>query len=347
VLPSVGSLASLRGNSASVRNASARSHAPEPFIGLGNPKLSGNPTCGKTDIPTSCSQLVKQAANQNRNRNTNIDPARNYFRGLFADVEAVRQICPLPETARELSCVAESVGARSKSLILGAALTETAVKQLHTGVLIPSTRKNWSSDQLALTVFGERLAQLGQQISATIGPAPAGRASTKIQHCPDVSFCSQHINPLRKGCVSRAEGVNVMKFQMATPHVAAAKSPSEGETPDLRTEPFAPAETDVEIAKLVPEVGACSIAEFEKLLGELQEAKSYLQSEGERIQRETAHYANLAQTASASVKIISDTVREWREAGHPAVNRSRSSDTKIGPATRDDIEMHPGGAIRR
>jgi len=61
-------------------------------------------------------------------------------------------------------------------------------------------------------------------------------------------------------------------------------------------------ETDVEIAPLVPQVGASSIAEIEKMIGELQEAKDFLQSEGERVQRETEQYTTLTQMASASVK---------------------------------------------
>ena len=126
-----------------------------------------------------------------------------------------------------------------------------------------------------------------------------------------------------------------MKFQMATLQPAAKKS-SDVEVPDLHTDAPSPAETDVEIAPLVLKVGASSIAEFEKLLSELQEAKNYLQSEGERIQLETAQYTNLARTASASVKIISDSVREWREAGHPLVNRSKSSASEIAPAIGDD-----------
>ena len=91
----------------------------------------------------------------------------------------------------------------------------------------------------------------------------------------------------------------------------------ESETRDLvhAEVPSTPkSETDVEI---VQKIGATSIAEIEKMIGELQEAKDFLQSEGERVQRETEHYTNLTQMASASVKIISDTVAGWREAGHP------------------------------
>jgi hypothetical protein len=97
------------------------------------------------------------------------------------------------------------------------------------------------------------------------------------------------------------------------------------------------AETDVEIAPLVQNVGAKSIAEIEKLIGELQEAKDFLQSEGERVRREATNYTNLTQMASASVKIISDTVAGWREAGHPLRNQSRSSQSEVTPSLAEDV----------
>jgi hypothetical protein len=111
----------------------------------------------------------------------------------------------------------------------------------------------------------------------------------------------------------------------------------ESETRDLvpAGAPSTPkSETDVEIAPLVQQVGATSIAEIEKMIGELQEAKDFLQSEGERVQRETEHYTTLTQMASASVKIISDTVAGWRHAGHPLRDHSRSSqfDLTVSPA---------------
>lgn len=68
---------------------------------------------------------------------------------------------------------------------------------------------------------------------------------------------------------------------------------------------------------LLQKIGATTVVELERLIGELQEAKAYLQSEGERIERETVGYVQLSQTALESVKIISETVGEWRKAGHP------------------------------
>jgi len=76
-------------------------------------------------------------------------------------------------------------------------------------------------------------------------------------------------------------------------------------------------ETDVDIAPLIQKVGATSIAEIEKLIGELQQAKHFLQTEGERIQRETVRYIKFAQLASASVKIIFDTGLRLAPGGSP------------------------------
>jgi hypothetical protein len=70
------------------------------------------------------------------------------------------------------------------------------------------------------------------------------------------------------------------------------------------------------------------------MIGELQAAKDFLESEGERVQREAEQYTTLTQMASASVKIISDTVAGWREAGHPLRDHSRSPqfDLTLSPA---------------
>jgi hypothetical protein len=74
---------------------------------------------------------------------------------------------------------------------------------------------------------------------------------------------------------------------------------------------------DDKFTSLIQKIAATSVEELDRLIGELQQAKAYLQSEGERIERETAGYVQLSQTALESVKIISETVGEWRKAGHP------------------------------
>jgi hypothetical protein len=110
---------------------------------------------------------------------------------------------------------------------------------------------------------------------------------------------------------------------------AQATADVEGEIRDLvRAEELSqskpPSEIGAEprdkIVPLIQKIVAPSIAEFERLIAELQEARTYLRSESERIQREAARYIELSQTATETVKIISGAVGEWRIAGYPVRN---------------------------
>jgi hypothetical protein len=58
--------------------------------------------------------------------------------------------------------------------------------------------------------------------------------------------------------------------------------------------------------------GATSIADIDRLMDDLQIARDYLQSEGEKLQRMTSNYAHLARTASASAKVITESLGAWR-----------------------------------
>jgi hypothetical protein len=76
--------------------------------------------------------------------------------------------------------------------------------------------------------------------------------------------------------------------------------------------------------------GAASIADIEKLMAELQAARDYLQAEGERVRRACANYAHLAQTASASARVIAESIGKWRipeqASGHEHPTASVSPD---------------------
>ena len=95
-------------------------------------------------------------------------------------------------------------------------------------------------------------------------------------------------------------------------------------------------ESDQGLASLIRSVGLTSITDIESLVSELQEAKNYLQSEGERIRAEVAHYAALAGAASASVKIIFDVLRAWRTTGRPAHNQTQASSFEITDPVIED-----------
>ena len=129
-----------------------------------------------------------------------------------------------------------------------------------------------------------------------------------------------------------------MKFDITNFQTLAANLPVEGEVCDLaHAEVPTQTETDTEIAPLIQQVAATPIAEIDQLMAELQEAKNYLQSEGERIEQETVRYTNLTQMASATVRIISDAVSQW----HPASNQQNASEV-TATSTEDDI-----GAFRK
>ncbi len=99
-----------------------------------------------------------------------------------------------------------------------------------------------------------------------------------------------------------------------------------------------------DIDSLLQKIADASIVEIDRLIGEFQRIRNFLESEGERIQNETTHFVEFNQMASASVKIISATVQEWRQAGHPTRNGSRSSIYEIVPEhTESDLngDVHP------
>jgi hypothetical protein len=114
-----------------------------------------------------------------------------------------------------------------------------------------------------------------------------------------------------------------MKLEMTNFRAVAANLVAEGEVcdvahPDVSTQ----TETGAEIAPLIQQIGDTSIAEIDRLMAELQEAKSYLQSEGERIERAMVRYTNLTQMASFTAKTIFDAISQW----HPASNQQNASE---------------------
>lgn len=98
VLPSVGSLKALR-------QFTQGGHGDKPFIGFGDPMLYG---------PLGAERGIKLA---------------RLFRGATADVDAVRNLPPLPETAEELRAVAGDLGADEADLYLGDRATEPLLRQ--------------------------------------------------------------------------------------------------------------------------------------------------------------------------------------------------------------------------
>ncbi len=104
VLPSVQSLQALR------RLAPA-GVAPRPFFGVGDPVLQG------------------PAGPRQRGTKRNVSaPARFYRSNGLADIRAVQELAPLPDTADEVRTIAKVLGASPDALFLREAASETRVK---------------------------------------------------------------------------------------------------------------------------------------------------------------------------------------------------------------------------
>lgn len=124
VLPSVASFASLR---AVARPSAARN----TFIGFGNPLLQGpdgrnrdawaRVSCSRPP-PNNVMRVAERAIPQGISK---------FFRGPLANVEALRQQSPLPETAEELCIVARGLGTGDRDVYLGSRATETMIKALN------------------------------------------------------------------------------------------------------------------------------------------------------------------------------------------------------------------------
>jgi hypothetical protein len=59
--------------------------------------------------------------------------------------------------------------------------------------------------------------------------------------------------------------------------------------------------------------GASAMTDIDSMMSELLVARDYLQAEAERVMHANARYGHLAKTASASVKLISESMGKWRE----------------------------------
>jgi hypothetical protein len=69
---------------------------------------------------------------------------------------------------------------------------------------------------------------------------------------------------------------------------------------------------------LIERVAGTSVKEIDHLIAELQAVRNYLLAEGERVQRELTNYAQATQAALASVKIITDSMGQWKNSSGPA-----------------------------
>jgi hypothetical protein len=121
---------------------------------------------------------------------------------------------------------------------------------------------------------------------------------------------------------------HTMQPEMTDFQAFAATLAVEGEVCDLPHAKFWMQAADEDMAPIIQKLAATSTAEIERLIADLQEAKDHLQSERQRIERETSRYTSLTQMASTTARIISDAVSQW----HP----QKPKTTKAAAASIED-----------
>jgi len=127
VLPSVSSLKALR-------QIAQRSKAPKPFIGFGNPLLNGDAQSA-FDVDRATQARLRQSCGPGSEQRTS-QPAQRERRSVVAlsggkaDIEQLKHLAPLPETANELCLVANSFAPIKGDVYLGNEATEARIKSL-------------------------------------------------------------------------------------------------------------------------------------------------------------------------------------------------------------------------
>ena len=87
----------------------------------------------------------------------------------------------------------------------------------------------------------------------------------------------------------------------------------------LRRHPRNEAEPTVEpvvdsLNALIRRVSGASMEEIDRVILELQGVREMLRSEGERVGREIAGYASLSHAAMTAMKVIGDSLTQWKNA---------------------------------
>jgi hypothetical protein len=128
-------------------------------------------------------------------------------------------------------------------------------------------------------------------------------------------------NPERSGENEQAEAAATAAVEQVEGEIRAFVRRDVSAFRRPRTETGEPADS---LNSAIERVSGASVAEIERVIAELTRVRDMLRSEGERVQREVAGYASLSQAAMTSMKIIADSVTQWKSQSPQAAAQSRS-----------------------
>ena len=73
---------------------------------------------------------------------------------------------------------------------------------------------------------------------------------------------------------------------------------------------------------LIRRVSGASMEEIDRVILELQSVRDMLRQEGERVSREIAGYASLSHASMTAMKVIADSLTQWKNAPDKPGQRS-------------------------
>ena len=76
---------------------------------------------------------------------------------------------------------------------------------------------------------------------------------------------------------------------------------------------------------LIRRVSGASMEEIDRVILELQGVRDMLRSEGERVSREIAGYAALSHAAMTAMKVIGDSLKQWKDGPNAPAEPGRRS----------------------
>jgi len=76
---------------------------------------------------------------------------------------------------------------------------------------------------------------------------------------------------------------------------------------------------------LIRRVSGASMEEIDRVIAELQSVRDMLTKEGDRVSREIAGYASLSHAAMTAMKVIGDSITQWKSAPGPVKPGQRSA----------------------
>ncbi len=87
-------------------------------------------------------------------------------------------------------------------------------------------------------------------------------------------------------------------------------------------EPHGEAQTEGidNLSTLIERVSAATVVEIDRVIGELQNIRSLLHSEGDRVRREITGYAGLSHSAVSTMKVIADTLSQLKPGMAPRID---------------------------